>query len=401
MHSNFPRRARMPARAAAIVLALSCAATGAFAGARYKVLASFDGADGAVPGVGLTKAPDGRMVGITTSSQIGGSGGPAVIYSVEADNTLKVLHVFAADGSEGLTFQSPLRTVALDGWIYGVATEGGAEGLGTLFRVTTDGDFEVVHSFTAAGDATGHPSGALALTQDGTLYGTTAGGVPGLPDDHGTVFGRRSDGSFFWLHRFTGGDDGASPMGGVALDHYSTLHGTTSAGGANGGGVLFSQGLDAWIFKPEHAFSCIIDGCAPRAAVAIDSNDHVFGTTSRGGSGGGMGTIFKSTGGKFFTLHTFTNADTAGRFPIGGLAFDDVTGLFWGTTSQGGSAQGGTLFKMSAKGKVTVQHAFGAAPDGSQPWCTPTVLVDGTVYGTTTAGGAGGLGTVWRLKPAK
>ena len=141
MRSNTPRRPRSAARYSAIVLALSCAASAAFAGGKYKAIVSFDGADGAAPAVGLTVAPDGRLVGVTTTSQIGGSGGPAVIYSVETDNTLKVQHVFAADGSEGLTLQSPLRAYAWDGWIYGVATEGGADGLGTLFRVATDGSF--------------------------------------------------------------------------------------------------------------------------------------------------------------------------------------------------------------------------------------------------------------------
>jgi len=269
-----------------------------------------------------------------------------------------------------------------------------------LFRVATDGRFELLHAFTAADDASGHPSGALARGSDGTIYGTTAGGAPGLPDDRGAVFGRKPDGSFSWL-RFAGADDGATPMGGVVLGRDGRLHGTTSAGGVNGGGVLFSTSADFASFETQHAFSCIIDGCAPRAAVVLDADGSVFGTTSRGGSGGGAGTVFKSANGKFFTLHTFTSSDTAGRFPIGGLAFDAVAGQFWGTTSLGGSAQGGTVFKMSAKGKVTMQHAFGGAPDGSQPWCTPAVLTDGSVHGTTLAGGDDGLGTVWRLKPGK
>src|SRR3984893_371043 len=93
--------------------------------------------------------------------------------------------------------------------------------------------FCVVHNFTGGSDGA-NPLSGFTIDAAGNLYGTTnAGGVSGA----GTVFKLTQSGSEMVLYRFTGGIDGANPGASLLLDAAAgNLYGTTSAGGAFGGG---------------------------------------------------------------------------------------------------------------------------------------------------------------------
>src|SRR5687768_8663621 len=94
-------------------------------------------------------------------------------------------------------------------------------------------------------------------------------------------------------------------------------------------------------------------------------------------------------------LKAFSNLKT----PVGRLA-RGTDGALYGTTSAGGAVNGGTVFKLSTDGATwtrTVIHSFGSGFDGAFPSSGVIVGADGNLYGTTTAGGAAGRGTVFRL----
>ena len=95
------------------------------------------------------------------------------------------------------------------------------------------------------------------------------------------------------------------------------------------------------------------------------------------------------------TLHAFTSGD--GAYPTTGV-IQGSDGLFYGTTSQGGSSGYGTVFRMDATGTVTTLHTFGLS-DGAYPYAGVVQSADGLLYGTTYLGGAG-YGTVYRTNPA-
>src|SRR6266404_3458135 len=123
--------------------------------------------------------------------------------------------------------------------LYGTAAAGGSWGAGTVFAVNTDGTgFSVLHSFTGGSDGN-RPDGELILSGN-TLYGT---GYSGASSGLGTVFAVNTDGTGFTnLYDFTGGSDGANPVGGLILSS-NTLHGTARYGGTSGNGTVFSLSL--------------------------------------------------------------------------------------------------------------------------------------------------------------
>jgi len=96
-------------------------------------------------------------------------------------------------------------------------------------------------------------------------------------------------------------------------------------------------------------------------------------------------------------LKSFGDASQAGSRPVGVLMGAD--GVLYGTTRGGGIYSSGTVFRVSIDGsRYAVLHAFGGnANDGMTPQAGLVQGRDGMLYGTTSAGGAGGKGTVFGL----
>jgi uncharacterized repeat protein (TIGR03803 family) len=147
------------------------------------------------------------------------------------------------------------------------------------------------------------------------------------------------------------------------------------------------------------------DGENPTQAALLDVNGTLYGTTKRGGAYN-RGTLFSiTTSGKETVIHSF-GGSVDGVYPYGGLI--DVNGTLYGTTSNGGSISCGvrygdihgcgTVFKTTTSGQEAVLHSFGAPKDGKYPY-GGLIDVNGTLYGTTTAGGAKDAGTVFALTP--
>src|SRR5260370_4900662 len=66
---------------------------------------------------------------------------------ITPDGTTTTLHSFRGGLMDGATPYGALIQVA-DGTFYGTTGAGGAFGLGTIFRMTTDGTVAVVHAFS-------------------------------------------------------------------------------------------------------------------------------------------------------------------------------------------------------------------------------------------------------------
>ena len=147
-----------------------------------------------------------------------------------------------------------------------------------------------------------------------------------------------------------------------------------------------------------HSLSGSTDGAQPRAPLIQATDGHFYGTTSTGGSAG-LGTVFKITsGGTFTVLHHFVGG-TDGARPYAPL-LRATDGNFYGTTLTGGAANKGTVFKMTPVGTLTVLHAFGqTVNDGASPYAGLIQARDGNFYGTTFLG-AGGYGTIFTMTPS-
>jgi uncharacterized repeat protein (TIGR03803 family) len=186
------------------------------------------------------------------------------------------------------------------------------------------------------------------------------------------------------------------------IDVNGTLYGTTSAGGSGDDGTVFSVRTTGK-FHVLHRFSHGTDGSNPAAGL-IDVKGTLYGTTSLGGSHRtgyyfGFGTVFSiATDGTEQVLHSFGHGSD-GRHPEASLL--DVNGTLYGTTYAGGAGSGcsdgcGTVFSVSTSGKESVLHRFGDGSDGAFP-VAGLVDVKGTLYGTTEYGGTDGEGTVFSI----
>ena len=305
-------------------------------------------ADGAYPFGGLTPGPNGTFYGMTYS---GGANAGGTVFEITASGTLTTLYSFCAqDGCADGKFPTGKLARAQDGSFYGTTPQGGANGYGTAFRITPAGAFTTLYSFCAASVCSdgGSPNGVI-LTGDGNLYGTT---VNGGDNDAGTVFRLTPAGAETALYSFCGASacsDGAIPYAGLA-QHGKALVGTTRDGGANGAGTAFritpSQADLTTLYSFCAQTSCA-DGSSPEAGL-VSAAGKLYGTTFAGGAAG-YGTVFSlSRTQTLTTIYDFCSQAncTDGALPISGLA-PSWDGTFYGTTPAGGANGVGVLFKVA------------------------------------------------------
>jgi uncharacterized repeat protein (TIGR03803 family) len=267
-------------------------------------------------------------------------GGCGVVFSIKADGTVKVLHDFGLNSSDGTHPEANLIDVS--GTLYGTTLEGGARDRGTAYSITTDGTERVLHSFGYYED--GYWPMAPLIDVSGTLYGTTYAGGAGR---FGTVFSMTTDGTEKVLHGFSNGQDGRYPRAPVIAVN-GRLYGTTEDGGAFRGGTVFDVSTDGHE-TVLHSFGNGYDGLHPVAGLR-DVYGALYGTTADGGAYGGYynplgyGTVFSiTTDGYETVLHSFGNGDD-GAHPEAGLR--DVSGILVGTTRYGGVYGRGTVFEL-------------------------------------------------------
>ena len=349
----------------------------------FTLLHSFAGAssDGADPYHILIQAGDGNFYGSTLS---GGSSNGGSIYEITPSGTESLFYSFAGMPWAGLMQGS-------DGNFYGTTASGGTSGHGTVFKLTPGGTGTVLYSFPAGSS---EPYCGLIQGSDGNFYGTT--GANGTSDD-GTVFKITPGGTESVLHVFPKtGTDGEIPYAGLIQGSDGNFYGTTYFGGSHGFGTVFKVtpgGTEAVLYS----FAGGSDGEHPYAGVIQGSDGNFYGTTYQGGTSG-YGTVFKVTpGGTETVLYSFAGGSSDGANPEAGLT-QGSDGNFYGNTYLGGADNLGTVFELTPGGTETVLHAFaGGVSDGANPSANLVQSSDGTLYGSTGAGGTGGDGTFFEV----
>ena len=277
---------------------------------------------------------------------------------------------------------------AASGILYGTTQSGGSNQSGTVFQMPPGGAPAGLYSFTGGGDG-GHPQAALAQGNDGTLYGTT---FDGGDSDNGTVFKISTNGGLATLLSFeiTNGD---LPFAGLTLGQDGSFYGTTYQGGGSGRGTAFRI-TTGGLLTTLYSFTDGADGGFLHGGLAQGADGNFYGTTFKGGTAND-GTVFRlTTNGVLNTLVQF--AGTNGSFPYAGLAKDE-SGNFYGVTANGGAFGNGAIFRLTAAGAFSNLYSFTGSNDGAQPTGGLVEGPDGNIYGTTAYGGAYGDGTVFRL----
>ena len=208
-----------------------------------------------------------------------------------------------------------------------------------MFRIDTNGVLTTLHSFMG-GDDGSNPYGPVMQGSDGAFYGTTGFGGT---NDFGTVFKVTTNGDFTSLYSFKGGNDGANPYAGLAQASNGVLYGATLNGGANLIGTIFKITTNG-VYSSIYSFTGGDDGGYPYGTLLLGKNGDFYGTTSYGANS--AGSVFKiTTNGAVTALYTFTGGNDGGS-PHAGLMLA-TDGSFYGTTYGGGAGNDGTVFRIT------------------------------------------------------
>ena len=193
------------------------------------------------------------------------------------------------------------------------------------------------------------------------------------------------------IHSFNG-TDGFGPMAGLVQGSDGALYGTTSGQVASPVvGTVFRLDRVSLGVSVLHSFT---DGARPFSGLTLGAGGMLYGTTYTGGSND-LGTLFSvaPNGQLFATLHSFDGS--AGAKPDDAALTQAADGFFLGTTSEGGPGGGGTIFRSDpATQAVSVLASFQAAAGVDAGLIAGR---DGNWYGTTYTGGTNGLGSVFRI----
>ena len=333
--------------------------------------------DGVSPLAPLIQATDGNFYGTT---DFGGSAGEGTIFRITPLGAVTILHSFG-DGSVASDGTYPWCALvqAKDGNFYGTTPQGGFANEGVVFKMTPLGVVTTLHSFgdgSIPSDGT-YPQGGLVQGIDGNLYGTTEEGGIGL----GTAFRITTQGALTLLHIFwdgSVGEDGYAPNAGLILAGDGNFYGTTSDGGnATNNGTVFRMTPQGTV-TVLHTFGSGHDGANPYTAVVQGSDGAFYGTTYFGGTAGasvgGNGTVFRLS---LVNPPTFTSlasttftAGQANSFTVTatGTPLFSATGLpAWATlNSVTGVLSGNPPNSTGLPYPITISASNGISPDATQ-----------------------------------
>jgi uncharacterized repeat protein (TIGR03803 family) len=355
------------------------------------------------PSSGLVQAADGSFYGAAG----GGATSSGTIYRMSAGGLVTNLFSFRYTNSTYPDGSSPGGLlIGNDGALYGTTAAGGASwnptdgGYGTVFRLTTNGDFKTLTSFFG----TNGNEAFACLTQgsDGSFYGTTQ---LGGSSNYGTVFTVTTNGLLTSLYSFHNDTNGSYTRAKLVQYSDGSFYGTAQQGGAYGEGTVFKISTNG-ILTTLASFGREPDGFAayPSAGLVLAPDGNFYGTTAGGGTNGNLGTVFRVTpAGVLTSIFSFNGTNGNDIESAMTLASD---GTLWGTTRYGGATYDGTygsgfgtVFQITTNGALNMLISLSPAT-GSQPFnATLVESANHIIYGTTTADGAFGAGTVFRVVP--
>jgi uncharacterized repeat protein (TIGR03803 family) len=195
--------------------------------------------------------------------------------------------------------------------------------------------------------------------------------------------------------------DGNEPEAGVTLDSAGNLYGTTLYGGASAVGVVFEINASNQ-YTVLFSFDVLPSGSAPYAGVILDPAGNLYGTTSTGGPTRSQeyGVLYElSPTGYETVLFDFSPDNQGGTSPKSGVVRDSAGNLY-GTTSNGGPAKWGTVYKVTPTGAESIVYSFTGGADGGAPYAPLILDSSGNLFGTTPYGGKGNAGVVFEIKGA-
>ena len=391
----------------AVRLLLSCAVIAmaiASPAQTFTTMYDFQGLnDSGYPWASLVQGVDGSYYGEAQGGYYPLENDLGAIFKITSSGAFTTVHHFEVGNPQGPGGPIGGMVRAADGSLYGVSEGGGLYIAGTVFRIGTDDTVTTIYNFCSLG--ANCPDGATPWAPpiqatDGNFYGTTGnGGTTDCRNGCGTIYKVTPAGKLTTLYSFHG-PDGSFSRARLVLANDGNFYGTTMRGGSTlgycnvyrGCGTVFTISPNG-VFTTLHVF-CLQSGCpegsAPIGGLTQGSDGYLYGMT--GSLNGSISaTIFRmSLQGELTTLY---------KFPAGwvseGELLEAPDGNFYGMI--GGTPD--SIFNMTASGTVTTLHTFCQGypcPGGFGPSGLLVLGSDGLFYGTTLEGGdANGYGTVF------
>ena len=365
-------------------------------GAQLQIIKSFGNPyqTGQNPYSPLTEGSDGLLYGTTSA---GGLRNFGTVFSIGKDGSnYKILHNFGVTNADGAVLYGRV-TECSDGVLYGTTWQGGTYGAGTIFKLNKDGSgYTVLRSFGPAPADGNNPPAGLIQGSDGFLYGTTQiGGAHSA----GIAFRIQPDGTAYQvLHVFGGSGDGQQPPDGVFEASDGVLYGVTYSGGTNGAGTVWRLNKNGTGYGIVHYFGPSIQGKYPGGAMVEGTNGTLYGATYQGGSNN-VGTVFQVSkdGTGFLVLHHFRGTPAADGAQPETAPIAGTNGVLYGTTESGGSNGAGCVYALNQDGTgYTVLHHCSSQTD-QNPYATVLLGSDGAIYGNARNGGSASGGTLFKL----
>jgi len=387
----------------ATVLSVICVAAVIAAPAQtLSTIYSFTGTAPSYPYWSLVQGTNGNLYGVTIH---GGTANKGSVFKVSPEGQLTTIYSFCSQvqcpsgGASSLILGS-------NGNFYGSTYIDD----GTIFEITPAGKLTTLYTFCSLPNCADglSPYGAPLQGMDGNFYGTTFGGGA---NGAGTIYRLTPSGKLTTLYNFCSQSncaDGSGPLTGVIQDAGGNLYGTTTIGGESNACALLDMDSigcgTAFKLSPSGVLTtlytfCSLSNCAdgesPQAPLTLGSDGNLYGTTPFGGADQ-EGTAFRLTlSGTLTTLHNFcTETNCAdGKAPSSLIQAND--GNFYGATygGNGTNGVGGSIFQITPSGKFSVLYTNSLNQLG------PLVQnTNGTFYGTSSNGGTQGDGSIFRFK---
>ena len=298
-----------------------------------------------------------------------------------------------------------------DGNLYGLTSQGGASGQGTVFRFNpATGAVQTVAHLPVAPSAFGTlNSYPQSLVQDrvGNFFYLSASLTNSTVTE--AIMKVTPAGSVSSLHVFSQSDndgknaEGAGFKSGIVIDGQDNLYGFTNGGGGSGQGTFYQvspggQATALYSYNGDNPAPNVADG---RANSIVATNDGtIYGAAyGNGGSDNTVhgGSIFKAYGGQPVAIYPFSDGISQGDGSfrnVDGVSPEGLTlgpdGSLYGETLAGGANGSGTIFQVTLEGGFKLLYTF---PPNAYSFTPPTVASNGDLYGTC----YGDLGAFYRL----
>jgi uncharacterized repeat protein (TIGR03803 family) len=363
---------------------------------------SFTGTDPSYPYWSLVQGTNGDLYGVTV---YGGTANKGSVFKVSPEGKLTTIYSFCSQGQCSNDGASSLM-LGSNGNFYGSTYVGN----GTIFEITPAGKLTTLYTFCSLTNCTDgmSPYGSPLQGMDGNFYGTTSGGGA---NGAGTIYKLTPTGKLTTLYNFASLSDwadGGFPNSGIIQDAGGNLYGTTDIGGEGNGCLVLDVGYTGCgtVFKLSPAgvlttlyTFCSLSNCAdgeePQGPLTLGSDGNLYGTTPLGGTGQ-EGTAFQLTlSGTLTTLHSFCTETTCtdGKVPSSLIQASD--GNFYGATygGNGTNGAGGSIFQITPTGTFSVLYTNSVNQLG--PLVQDT---NGTFYGASSNGGTKGDGSIFSFK---